>query len=135
MSVKERLKTFIRYRGVGERQFCRTIGVSESFVSAMRKSLQPDKITSIIHQFPELNMNWVLTGEGSMIQKNHAKLKDTRTTIRVLSELIQSREEKIDLLKEENGFLKSEIDSLHKQLSFYKERYDSGNSAGKVESS
>ncbi|RCW29687.1 hypothetical protein [Marinilabilia salmonicolor] len=115
MSVKERLKTFIRYRGVGERQFCRTIGVSESFVSAMRISLQPDKIASIIHQYPELNINWLLTGEGSMIQKSHARLKEAKTTIHVLNDLIDSREERIHILEEENTALKREIDSLHKK--------------------
>ncbi|WP_010664034.1 phage repressor [Marinilabilia salmonicolor] len=135
MSVKERLKTFIRYRGVGERQFCRTIGVSESFVSAMRKSLQPDKITSILHQYPELNINWLLTGEGTMVQKSHARLKEAKTTIHVLNNLIDSREERIHILEEENTALKSEIDSLHKQLILYKERHDSGNSSGKAESS
>ncbi len=115
MSVKERLKAFIRYRGVGERQFCRTIGVSESFVSAMRKSLQPDKISNIIHQYPELNIYWLLTGEGSMIQKSHARLKEAKTTIHVLNDLIDSREERIHILEEENTALKREIDSLHKK--------------------
>ncbi|PRY97747.1 hypothetical protein BY457_11127 [Marinilabilia salmonicolor] len=115
MSVKERLKTFIRYRGVGERHFCRTIGVSESFVSAMRKSLQPDKISNIIHQYPELNIYWLLTGEGSMIQKSHARLKEAKTTIHVLNDLIDSREERIHILEEENTALKREIDSLHKK--------------------
>ena len=115
MSVKERLKTFIRYRGVGERQFCRSIGVSESFVSAMRISLQPDKITRIIHQYPELNIYWLLTGEGSMIQKSHARLKEAKTTIHVLNNLIDSREERIHILEEENTALKREIDTLHKK--------------------
>lgn len=43
-SVKERLKQFIDTLNISEREFCRRIGVSSSYVMSIKKSIQPDKI-------------------------------------------------------------------------------------------
>ena len=34
----------------------------------MRKSLQPDKIKSIAMNYPDLNTDWLITGEGEMLR-------------------------------------------------------------------
>lgn len=71
MSVKERLREFIKYKKLSERAFCLSIGVSTAFVSSMRQSIQPDKIKSIALQYPDLNTGWLLTGEGEMIKDSN----------------------------------------------------------------
>jgi len=68
MSVKERLKLFLREEGIKDTDFCRTIGVSTGFISGMRVSIQPDKLKSIAINFPRLDIGWLLTGEGSMLK-------------------------------------------------------------------
>ena len=67
-SVKERIKEFVKFKKIPVRQFCLSIGVSESFVSNMVKSIQPDKIYNISQQYPELNIEWLLTGKGEMLR-------------------------------------------------------------------
>ena len=42
----------------------------------MRKSIQPDKIKSIAIEFPELNTEWLLTGEGEMLKTGAAELAE-----------------------------------------------------------
>lgn len=66
--VKERLTEFLRQEGVSKSEFGRRIGVSSAFISSMRKSIQPDKIIAIQREFPNLNTNWLLTGEGDMLK-------------------------------------------------------------------
>lgn len=68
MSVKERLREFIRYKRLSNSEFCRSIEVSTAFVSSMVKSIQPDKIERITLKYPELNIEWLLTGEGTMLK-------------------------------------------------------------------
>lgn len=68
MSVKERLKLFLREESIKDTDFCRTIGVSTGFISGMRVSIQPDKLKSIAINFPRLDIGWLLTGEGSMLK-------------------------------------------------------------------
>jgi transcriptional regulator with XRE-family HTH domain len=123
MSVKERLKEFVRYRGFSERYFCRSIGVSESFVSAMRKSLQPDKIHNISKLYPELNMTWVLTGEGNMLFDHESSLtqKDL-VQLSYCNELVEAKQKQIELLEKDNQALEREIAILHELVTFYKQR-------------
>lgn len=74
MTVKERLIKFIKYKGISTRSFCRAVGVSETYVSSMRSSIQPDKLHNIIAHFPELNPNWLMAGEGSMLRDSMNQL-------------------------------------------------------------
>lgn len=72
-TVKERLSAYLDYKKVNKSEFGRRIGVSNAFVSSIRKSIQPDKILAIKLNFPDLNTDWLLTGEGEMLN-NNAKL-------------------------------------------------------------
>lgn len=78
-SVKDRLIAFLEYEGVNKSEFGRRIGVSSAFISSMRKSMQPDKIKLIQSEFPNLNIDWLLTGEGSMLNE------DSRRDVEVLT--------------------------------------------------
>ena len=61
MSVKERLKEFIKYKKISERKFCLAAGLTVTYVNNIRVSIQPDKIKSIAVAFPELNTGWMQT--------------------------------------------------------------------------
>lgn len=67
-SVKERLISYLRYKGVSYSEFGRTIGVSNAYVTSIRKSIQPDKVQSIALNYQDLNIDWLLTGEGEMLK-------------------------------------------------------------------
>ena len=73
MTVKERLKEFIQYEKIPVRRFEERVGVSFGYVNAIRVSIQPEKITSIAREFPNLNTGWLLTGEGEMLKSESKK--------------------------------------------------------------
>jgi transcriptional regulator with XRE-family HTH domain len=78
MSVKERLKKFVEYKGISDRQFSLSIGLSAGYINSISKSIQPDKISRISAQYPELNTNWLITGEGEMLKEDiDFKIKNT----------------------------------------------------------
>lgn len=66
-TVKERLIKYLKYKNISNSEFGRIIGVSNAYVTSIRKSIQPEKIQSISLNFPDLNINWLLTGEGEML--------------------------------------------------------------------
>ena len=69
-TIKERLTAYLRYKGINKSEFGRIIGVSNAYISSIRKSIQPDKAEKIALSFPDLNIAWLMTGEGEMIKSN-----------------------------------------------------------------
>lgn len=66
-SVKERLRYFLRVSNITHEEFGKNIGVSTAYVSSMRKGIQPDKLTRIQECYPDLNIEWLVTGRGNML--------------------------------------------------------------------
>ena len=69
-TIKARLTAYLRYKGINKSEFGRIIGVSNAYISSIRKSIQPDKAEKIASSFPDLNIAWLMTGEGEMVKSN-----------------------------------------------------------------
>ena len=69
-TVKERLIAFIKSIRFTQKEFCESIGVCRSYVSTIRQSLAPEKLAAISAQYPELNIEWLLTGKGEMLNSD-----------------------------------------------------------------
>ncbi len=72
-TVKERIRLYISHIGISERGFCASIDVSPAYVGNISKSIQPDKLARISKQYPDLDIVWLLTGEGEMLRKSSAQ--------------------------------------------------------------
>lgn len=117
MSVKERLKSFISYKEMSVRRFCLKIGVSESFVSSMRVSISPDKLSVISETFPDLNTIWLLTGDGEMINVVEGdKNNMSASTDKLLDALSLSLRSQSELLRINNDLIER-ISKLEESLS------------------
>lgn len=69
-SIKDRLKQFIMLKNISIREFERQIGVAYGFISNMSNSTSPSKLSRISHCFPDLNIEWLMTGEGEILKNN-----------------------------------------------------------------
>lgn len=111
MSVKQRLLEYIDYLKISNSEFCRSINVSTAFISSMRKSMQPDKLESIALKYPDLNIDWLLTGVGEMLNKpniNNKKMdaksyEQLQFELKEANEKISRYEKLIDVLMNKNS--------------------------------
>lgn len=71
-TVKERLIAFISYLGMSKNAFEIACGLSTRYVSNISASVSPDKLKQISLKFPELNVEWLLTGQGEMLREIHS---------------------------------------------------------------
>ena len=67
----DRLIQFIQHAGLSARQFDISIGAANGYTLRMKKnraSVGSDVIENIVKTYPQLNVVWLITGEGEMIK-------------------------------------------------------------------
>lgn len=64
----ERLKHFRKTKGLTQKQLSATIGVSQSHISAMEKNekMPGGDILISLKRFFDVDLNWLLTGDGEL---------------------------------------------------------------------
>lgn len=73
----DRLMQFINHAGLSARQFDLSIGASNGYTLRMKKnraSIGSDVIENILRIYPQLNVVWLLTGEGNMLKEKSEPL-------------------------------------------------------------
>ncbi|MBP1645992.1 MAG: peptidase [Bacteroidetes bacterium] len=68
MSVKERIKIFVKYKNISIIDFEKSINVANGYVNSISKSIGIDKINIILDKYPNLNIEWLLSGRGNMLK-------------------------------------------------------------------
>lgn len=77
-TVKQRLITFIKYKGLSQSRFEKAVGLSNGFVNNISKSIGADKLQRILGIFPDINQNWLLTGNGQMLAEKEEKFASSK---------------------------------------------------------
>ncbi|MBR3701989.1 MAG: hypothetical protein IKM12_00365 [Alistipes sp.] len=72
--MKERLEKFIEYKEISNRRFLKNCGLSETYISTMTGNPSGDTIAKIQNRYPELNIQWLKTGEGEMLNIPSAEM-------------------------------------------------------------
>ncbi len=76
---KDRLEQFIRTMGYSIREFERAIGVSNGTVRHVTDTLSANIKEKISAKFPQLSMEWLLTGKGTMLPEPNTTPDETTT--------------------------------------------------------
>lgn len=64
--IKERLTAFCKAKGISRASFSLSIGRARNYVETIRSSVTPSALDVIRKVYPELNVLWLMTGEGEM---------------------------------------------------------------------
>ncbi|MDR1887619.1 MAG: hypothetical protein LBQ70_06855 [Prevotellaceae bacterium] len=68
MNTKERLRKFAAYKGAGRNRFEESVGISLGYLSSRSPSVGSEIIEKIANCYPDLNVEWLITGRGQMIK-------------------------------------------------------------------
>ncbi|WP_428228646.1 S24 family peptidase [Flavobacterium sp.] len=69
MGSTERMKEYLDYKGITKYKFCNDMGFSNKFLDNS-SNMGTDKACKILHYYPDINSEWLLTGNGSMLKEN-----------------------------------------------------------------
>ena len=74
MSIIDRIRIIIDYKGVSERKFCQEVGIANGFLNKV-SDIGSSKLLKILDTYSDINPVWLLKGEGEML----ADTEDLRT--------------------------------------------------------
>lgn len=66
-TVKQRLVRYLKYKGLGQNKFEREAGISVGYISNLKSSPSSAILVKIFNAAPDLNRDWLISGEGSML--------------------------------------------------------------------
>ncbi|MDE5808273.1 MAG: hypothetical protein K2H76_09155 [Muribaculaceae bacterium] len=72
-TVKSRLLHLLKEKRISQTEFARLMGVSPTYIGAMRKSISDLRLKKLLEVFPDLNRDWILFGEGEMLNETEEK--------------------------------------------------------------
>lgn len=111
--VVGRIKYYLKSRGLTVKYFEKAIG-KPYYLSKEHtpKTVRANVINSIKDSFPELNTDWVLTGEGNMLVDLNKDYLEPLSQ----EEVQITEEDVLSVIKAENEALKEEIKKLNSRL-------------------
>lgn len=80
--ITKRIKEYVLYKGIRVNQFEQLCNLSNGYVNQIKRSIGEEKLKTISRRFPDLNISWVLTGIGNMIQNQDIKDSNNNKTIK-----------------------------------------------------
>ena len=116
----KRIKQYIDLKGIKVSVFEREIGMSNgSFASQLKnnKTIGVDKLEKILRIYTDINIEWLLTGNGNMIKGNEEIIPQTKNESETLEvainykDLAEARKETIDSLKKIIVYLEAQIEA------------------------
>ena len=68
--IKERIQTLIKALDISGREFCKSIGKSDSWNRNIGNTIGIDIVSNILRTYPSVNINWLMFGEGDIFIEN-----------------------------------------------------------------
>ncbi|MCK9303282.1 MAG: hypothetical protein PHU62_07815 [Bacteroidales bacterium] len=106
--IKERVKQLIESQNIAKEEFYKKVGVTSANFrgKALKTPLNSSTIANIFAEIPDVNLEWLITGRGEMLQKN--EISDAKSD-EILREIIREKDKRIEELVSENAILKGKI--------------------------
>lgn len=70
MTTKDRLKVFLTSQKIGRNKFEEELGISIGYMSSKANTITSEVIEKTISAYPELNIEWLITGKGNMLKES-----------------------------------------------------------------
>lgn len=124
MDVNSRIRSFLKEKKITVQSFESAIGKTNGYLSHT-KSPTAGVLETIAKVYPDLNIEWLITGRGDMLKKNEAPMDEItkddqieffKAAIGVWETSSSIKEKEINSLKAENQLLKERIKELEKDI-------------------
>ena len=111
MSVKERLKIYIKHSDLSNKAFEISINVSNGYINNISKSIGIEILEKIVEKYSNLNLDWLISGRGEMLRNAEEKKEELyekdNKYIASLEKNIEFLEEKLQQCQDQKKFIEN----------------------------
>ncbi|WP_418892586.1 hypothetical protein [Limibacterium fermenti] len=111
--MTDRISQFIKYINISVRAFEQSIGASDGMIRRAinnHTDIQSKWITAIAENYPQIDLVWLITGKGEMINLDERSSHPAKNDKMLLDKIIE--------LTKENTLLHQEINKLQEQKKY-----------------
>lgn len=114
MTIKERVMQILEYKGIAKENFFTQIGMTSANFRGNAKftPLNSNAIANIFAIIPDLNLVWLITGQGEMMASSAMKNENN-----FAMQMIREKDEKIEELIRDNERKEQELSELKERFS------------------
>lgn len=108
-----RFEKYLKKKGIQKKDAAKLLDIHVNTITNWKrpdKTIYVDSLKKVSEQFPDINLHWLITGDGDMLLKTHneSKSKESQPKYR------EKRMSEIDELREEINRLSKSVDKLMK---------------------
>lgn len=99
--ISERLLQFTKQHKIKDRALARRLGIGYPQISKWRANtanISPRLILIVLNEYTNLNANWLLRGQGNMLQSEEGIKTDSTIEKKVILEALSTRDKQVDQL-------------------------------------
>lgn len=71
MKLRDRILKYIEHKGIDKSNFEKQSGLANGFVDKSGDNTRRSSLDKISNAFPDLNIDWILTGQGEMLKERN----------------------------------------------------------------
>lgn len=105
--IRERVLQVCRYLSVSPNKLSQDSGMSREYIRLMKDYANADFLRYIFRTYPQINLVWLITGEGEMIKR--------QSNIINSDDYITIPKEVWDIIKKQSDDLRAQIEILEKR--------------------
>lgn len=103
-AIKERCLLVCNYLGISASKLSQDSGMNREYIRLMKDFANADFLRYIHRTYPDIDIVWLITGEGEMIKKN-----EETGNVSLLIKMLNDEREKVKKLEAEIAKLKEEF--------------------------
>ncbi len=121
MTAKQRILQYLDYKNISQYDFSKKTGLSNGFLKS-GSSVNSDNLRLLSTIFLDLNIEWVIIGEGEMIKGGSMEKRSYPVEEKSAHEVCIEKEKIIETLNKLVATQEELVESLKEQLRVFKEK-------------
>ena len=117
-NIKDRFIEFLKYLKIGQNKFEKNCNIGIGTINNIRDGISSPNLSKIIKTYPELNLDWLVSGEGEMLKSLHKEINVNNNDSKIIN-----RKNSSTSIIDEN---KHEIIAQEKKVPQYQDSFING---------